>query len=276
MIQNGFSHEEIVSSIKFLSQLNTFYSCFRINIPLLQSGITAEDRVYLSKFHGIPYFVKKPKAGGRFFHPEVSYQRINSLLRQKITINGEKTSEIDILAATLQFLNIALERHASTSILENVLSHEDPYDYFISILNSDDITGRYQEQLINRDDIKTLVYTSIYSLNGSRERNVNRKLHLMGRNYRYSDFVELFPAFFDALLTLNTKFSFPPHVIIYKEDSAYAQGVLQKGCLEEKLPILPLHDSFLTTIRKTRRLKEIMDYVSEKMYGRKLSYKQKY
>ncbi|MEK6829970.1 MAG: hypothetical protein AABY15_07680 [Nanoarchaeota archaeon] len=276
MLENGFSREEFEDSYEFLSKLNEFYSSLELNIPLPQSGITAEDRVQFSRFQGIPYLVKKPKAGGRFFHPEVSYQRIKSSLRQRMTLNGEKTSEVDLSAATLQFLNIALEKNTQISILQSVLSREDPYDYFLSILNSDDVTLRYQEQLIDRDTVKTLLYTAIYSLNGSQENNVNRKLWLMNRNYAYSDFIDFFPEFFDALSALRSGISFPPHIVIFKEESKYAQKVLQKGCLEEKLPILPLHDSFLTTVGNVRNLKEIMDLVSNDMYGRKLAYKQKY
>ena len=88
MTENGFSDEEIQDSVRFLSELNEFYSSLRLDIPLLNSGITNEDRIQLSRFHGIPYLVKKPKAGGRFFHPETSYQRISSSLRQMMTING--------------------------------------------------------------------------------------------------------------------------------------------------------------------------------------------
>ena len=276
MLKNGFSHEEFEDSYRFLLRLNEFYSSLKLDIPLPQSGITAEDRVQLSRFHGIPYLVKKPRAGGRFFHPGVSYQRIKSSLRQRMTINGKKTSEVDLLAATLQFLNIALEKNVSVSILQNVLSREDPYDYFLSVLNSDNVTLRYREQLIDRDSVKTLLYTAIYSLNGSQENNVNRKLWLMGRSYKYSDFTDFFPEFFNALSVLRSQAVFPPHIVIFREESKYAQKVLQRGCLEERLSILPLHDSFLTTVENTKRLKEIIDSVSGEMYGRKLAYKQKY
>ena len=68
----GFSKGDIVEAYKFLKALNGFYSSLRLDIERPQSGITAEDTIQLSRFHGTPYLVKKPKAGGRFFHPEVS------------------------------------------------------------------------------------------------------------------------------------------------------------------------------------------------------------
>lgn len=277
MTESGFSEEEISDSVKFLSELNAFYSSMRLEIPFPQSGITAEDRIQLSKFQGIPYLVKKPKAGGRFFHPGVSYQRISVSLRQMMALNGQKTSEVDLTAATLQFLNIALEKYAPLFAFGNILSNGDPYNYFLSSLNSDDVLLQHREQKIGRDEIKNVIYTVVYSSKEDQENNVNRKLRLMGRNYKHSDFIGLFPEFFNGISMLHSQFeSLPLHMIIFKEESRYAQKVLQRGCLEKMLPILPLHDSFLTTAENTEALKEVMDSASEEMYGRRLAYKRKY
>jgi len=81
MFENGFSNEEINRAICFLEELNKFYLSLRLNIRTLGSGITAEDRIQLSRFNAIPYLVKKAKAGGRFFNPGSSYQRISSPIR---------------------------------------------------------------------------------------------------------------------------------------------------------------------------------------------------
>ncbi|MDP3987173.1 MAG: hypothetical protein Q8P81_03040 [Nanoarchaeota archaeon] len=276
MLENGFSEEDVTDSINFLSELNKFYSFLELGISLPQSGITAEDRVQMSRFHGIPYLVKKPRAGGRFFHPEVSYQRISPTFRRTMTINGEQTSEIDISAATLQFLNIALEDHTSASIRDSVLEREDPYDYFLSILNSENVGRQYQEQQMARDAVKELVYTAIYSQNGSQEKNVDRKLRLMNRNYRCKDLVDFFPEFFEGVSELHSNVPLPLYAVIFREESRYAQRVLERGCLEERIPILPIHDSFITGESNLRDLMDIMDAVSEEMYGRRLKHKQKY
>jgi len=78
MDENGFSQKEIKEAEEFLEQLNEYYSKIRLNIKLPNSGLTAKDRIQLSRFHGIPFLVKKPMAGGRFYHPETSYQTINA------------------------------------------------------------------------------------------------------------------------------------------------------------------------------------------------------
>jgi hypothetical protein len=193
-----------------------------------------------------------------------------------MTINGKKTSEIDIVAATLQFLNVALEKYASKSLRNTVLSNQDPYQYFLSVLNSEEFMFQYREQPMERDNVKKLLYTVIYSSNGDQKKNVNRKLRTMGRNYKHSDLVQTFPDFFNAISKLEAKVKTPLHRVIFREESEYAHRVLQKGCLEERLPILPLHDSFITTSSKVNNLKEVMDYTSESLYGRNLLYKQKY
>lgn len=130
MTEFGFSEEDINDSYKFLHALNDFYSTLRVGIPIPASGITMEDRVNLARFHETPFLVKKPKAGGRFYHPGSSFQRIPSALREKLTINGKKTSEVDIRVATLQFLGIVLKKHTGNTLLNTLLLYEDPYEFF--------------------------------------------------------------------------------------------------------------------------------------------------
>jgi hypothetical protein len=276
MFENGFTREEIESSFNFLSELNKFYSTLKLNIAIPNSGISSKDRVQLSRFHGRPYLVKKPKAGGRFFHPETSYQRINSSLRQLITINDEKSCEFDIVAATLQFLNIGLEKKGIGSIAETVLSHQDPFQYFLSVVNSNYFMLTNNERPMDRDDLKLLVYTAMYSTKEKRKFNVSNKLKKMGRSYGYKEFAREFPCFFNTLKNADASFDMPLHMLIYREESRYAQRVLTKGCLEQSIPIIPIHDSFMTPTKNSKSLKSIMEEVSLELYGKILEYKQKY
>jgi len=276
MEECGFTKQEIQDSYTFLDELNKFYSALKINLSSPRSGITAEDRVYLSGIHGRPFLVKKPHAGGRFFHPGFSYQRMSSSLRPLITINGERTCEFDLSAATLQFLNICFERETTESLQESILHNGDPYQYFLSELNNPNFLIEYEERPTERDDIKTIVYTMIFSPVNRQRSNVNRRLRLMGRNYDHPTLVSYFPEFFNALTALCNGKNVPLHMPIFREESRFTQAVLQKGCLEERLPILPLHDSFITTETNSKRLGEILDSVSEGLYGRRLTYKQKY
>lgn len=276
MKECGFSDKEIADACDFLSELNKFYSSLRLDISMPYTGLTAEDRIRLSRFHAIPFLVKKPKTGGRFFQPGPSYQRINSVFRQMMTINSEQTSEIDLAAATIQFLNIALISHSLDSLEGSVLSHEDPYDYFLSTLNSPYFLDQFDEEPTGRETLKDLLYTAIYSTKTRQKSNVNRKLRLMEKRYRHNALVSNFPEFFTALSELRSAAGLPLHMVINREESKYAQEILQTGCLERRLPILPLHDSFITTASNHDQLEEIMDTVSESMYGKKLSHKRKY
>lgn len=274
MHEYGFTDEEIRDSEAFLYRLNRFYSRVTVGISIPDSGITLQDRIHLTKFHGTPFLVKKPKAGGRFFNPGSSWQRIASSLRRLITINGENTSEVDISAATLQFLGIALEYQLSNPTVTNMFSQDDPYQYFLERLNS----GAEKEgrEKIDRDDVKTLVYTTVFSAKNRQKSSLAHKLKILGLPYRHSDISELFPEFFEALEDLKTNLEPPPHVVIFREESRYAQKVLEKACLELALPVIPIHDSFMSPKRDMSKLKKIMDGVSKELYERKLKYKVKY
>lgn len=276
MADHGFTSDEIRDAGSFLAKLNKFYSQFRLDISMPHSGITADDRVKLSRFHAIPYLVKKPKAGGRYFHPESSYQRVPSALRRLMTINGERSSEIDLTAAVIQFIGVALRKHKLPTIDDTVLSYDDPYQYFLSYLNSFRAFNEYGEQSFEREALKTILYTAIYSSPEKEARHVNSKFRRMRRSYKHKDFVQLFPEFFNALSGLRAATSMPLHMVVYREESRYAQEVLQRGCLEQRLPILPLHDSFLTTTAHAEDLMRVMDEASKRMFGMQLRYRQKY
>ncbi len=274
MVECGYESEEINKIKKFLGELNKFYSSIRVELKMPQSGIAVKDRIQLANFHSVPFLVAKPLAGGRFFHPETSYQRINSVLRPMLTINGAYTAEIDISAATLQFLNIALENKGNGSIAD-ILDRSDPYNYFSSELNSSCNLNREGWHEVDRDTLKSLIYTLIYSPGESRGRNLNYKLRNIGHSARYMDFVEIFPEFFEALDSLRES-EFPVHMLINREESTYARSVLEKGCLVKGFPILPLHDSFIVQHETVGDLENIMDESSRELYGRQLRYKRKF
>ena len=276
MDEFGFSEDDIEDSYKFLYALNDFYSDLQLEVPIPASGITIEDRVNLAKFHGTPFLVKKPRAGGRFHHPESSYQRIERSLRRKLTINGEATSEVDISAATLQFLGIALEDHIDTPVFSEIFSHEDPYQYFLEKLNGTFGRVDTDDGFIQREDLKTILYTLIYSSKRAQENSVNRKLRRLGIHCKHSELEFLFPEFFAAVDVLKTEMDFDPHVVIFKEESKYAQKVLERACLELGLPMIPIHDAFVTTPPNVPELQEVMDEASERLYGRTLAHKVKY
>ena len=101
-----------------------------------------------------------------------------------MTINGERTSEIDLSAATLQFLNIVLEQQSLESI-DTLLDNEDPYDYFLSTINSSEFLDNYREgKPVEREDLKTILYTAIYSSQNKEAAHVNRNLRLMKKRFK--------------------------------------------------------------------------------------------
>jgi hypothetical protein len=269
----GYEDEEIRTIRTFLESLNAFYSSLRVAISMPESGITAEDRLHLSKFHGIPFLRVRPHAGGRFFHPESSYQRTSAVLRRTLTINDEPTTEIDLSAATLQFMNIALQAHDVGSLEDAVLNHDDPYTYFLELLNSSFVSG---DIAMDRDTLKQVLYTAIYSTSAREPGNVNHKLQRLGFSYRHADLVSWFPEFFTALSALRTSTGRPLHMVINAEESRYCRRVLESSCLEAGFPVLPLHDSFITTQSSGQRLLHVMEETSRRLYGRRLSYKIKH
>jgi hypothetical protein len=287
LIENGFSRTEVFEIESLQDKLNDFYSTIRLNIVLPYSGITAEDRIDLSRFNAVPHLQFRPKAGGRLFQsgPGSSYQRISSNLRPFLTIDGEKIIELDITAATLQFLNVSLEKLLGYSPLSKAGLSEDPYQYFLDKINSktfknypDDIKD--EECYTSRDDLKNVLYTIIYSTLNSQEKNVNRRLRVMGKKYYYSDLKKEFPRFFELMSDLKSRplidgKLYPAHIAINKEESRFAREVLKRGCLEERFVILPIHDSFISTKSNSEKLEKIVRQVSSDFYGYVLPYKYK-
>jgi hypothetical protein len=272
MYEHGFSDEEVRDSETFLKALNAFYSNVEVGLQMPLSGISVEDRVHLARFHQTPFLVKKPKAGGRFHHPGSSYQRIASSLRHLLTINGGRTSEVDITAATLQFLGIVLEKELLNPVVSDMFSQGDPYQYFLEGIDGE--LGSVGE--VSREDVKTLVYTTVYSDKKKQKGNLAHKLRMLGIPIKHFSFVNLFSDFFDALAELKEKLDVPPHMAIFKEEARYAQKVLEIGCLEKHIPIIPIHDSFIVRRRNRSKLTDLLDFVAEGFYGKKLTYKIKY
>lgn len=276
MEECGYSQDEIEREIEFLKELNCFYSEQRIGLEIPNSGITAEDRVDLSRLHAIPFLRTKPFAGGRLFHPESSYQRMSSSLRPLMTLNEERTAEIDLSAATLQFINIALERGQKPPI-SPFQQLDDPYQYFIREINSRLGWTRPDWRALDREEIKKVLYTIIYSDEKKEKSNLNFRLSKMRTSMRYGDFQKMYPEFFEGIANLREiSEGNPLHIPINKGESDYAKEVLKRGCLDEEIPILPIHDSFITTRDNVRNLERIMNETSIDMFGRKLKHKIKY
>jgi hypothetical protein len=277
MIRSGYSEEETKQISDFMKRLNTFYSDVRVNLDMPSSGINAEDRINLARIHTIPFLVVKPLAGGRMFHPESSYQRISSPLRKRLTINGEKTAELDLRAATLQFLDKVLEKKGLEQINYTILSNPDPYFYFLNRINDPSNLARDGWIKMDRDSVKNLVYTSIFSSKKEEGSNLSYKLRNLGSSATHKEFVGLFPEFFRSLEALReSTMGTPLHMIINREESGYARSVLETGCMGERIPILPLHDSFITTASHVHDLERVMNDTAKRLYGRELLYKRKY
>ena len=289
-LEEGVEAQEFGEASGLLKDLNNFYASVKVNLEIPSSGITYTDKIDLSRFNSIPHFQCKPLAGNRLFHsgPGSSYQSISSNLRPFLTINGEKTTEIDISASTLQFLNLALEKHTGKAPMSKfTLSNGDPYEYFLERINSPDFKKMHnQTEDINRDSLKSLLYTLTYSSINSQERHVNRYLKLNFQNYRYSDLKEKFPEFFQCVEDIKSipldndgedgaKY-FPAHWLIFSEEARYAREVLKRGCLDENKVIIPLHDSFITTERLYPDLERIVKEVSMELYGYALAHKRKF
>ena len=281
--ENGFSRAEAHEIEDLQTKLNEHYRSARLSIAVPESGITSEDMIDLSRFNAILHLQHRPRAGGRFFQvgPGSSYQRISSSLRHFLTINGEKVSEIDLSASVLLFTNVVSEKYFGhpSAVKKNLIP--DPYQYFLGIINSDSFRDKYKPNHdISRDYLKELLYTLIFSPSNSQERSVNRKLRLVGQSYSHEDLRSEFEDFFGLISHIKTKplikeQILPPHIVIYQEESRFAREVLRRGCLEEGLLVLPIHDSFITTKGDFSKLESIVCDVAEDLYGYVLPYKKK-
>jgi hypothetical protein len=296
------------------------------------------------RFEQNPYLIKSAKAGGRFFNPNCSYQNISTELRKLLLINDEKTAEIDLSAASLQFLNIAIKKYYSghkglndqlnldnffirdfspekylkelseifklreenndpndeifinviwnrdsatfkkdflenalytVSYLKQIINFSDPYEFFLKRINSEERGLFKLEEDLTRDNIKELIYTLIFSQKEKEKNNINRKIRELGKEFDYDRFNYGFKDFFGALKFFKNNVEVP-HIGIFKEESNYAQKVLEEGCLKQEIPILPLHDSFIVPISKIDNLEEIIVKTSTDLYGKPLLYKRKY
>jgi hypothetical protein len=226
-------------------------------------------------------------SGGRLFHSGAgsSYQRISGNLRPFLKINRKETIEIDITAATIQFLSVVSKKYLGKNLLsKRYLSFEDPYQFFLTRLNSDSFQMQYgQNEQISRDSLKNIIYTLAYSPSRFEKSYVNRCLRLLGQRYSYLDLKDEFPEFCELIHKL--KFiplpecgdkNHPSYLLIFKEESRYAREVLKRGCLDEKFPILPLHDSFITPKDCYSKLEKIICDVSKDLYGHVLMHKRKF
>jgi hypothetical protein len=273
MVEAGFSADEIRDALNFMLRLNSFYSSIRLDIDTPISGLSEEDRIRLQrKFHGIPFLVKRPRAGGRLFHPESSYQGLGSVLRSRMRIDGQKVAEFDLSASVLQFLDIC----TGGRIGINFENGKDPYTFFLDVLGSDRFFGVWGDQSMSREDLKDILYTAIFSSQKRQRAQVNRRMRFNGRKCTANGLEDEFPAFFTALAELKTDTGRPVHQVVFREETRYAERVLQKGCLERGIPILPVHDSFITQERRALELEEVMNESSIELYGKELLYKRKY
>jgi hypothetical protein len=203
LIKNNIDVNESRKIETFLNDLNEYYFSLRVNLKVPLSGIIAEDRIDLTRFNSIPHFNYKPFAGNRLFHsgPGSSYQRISSNLRPFLKINGEETTEIDISASTIQFLNIILEKYTGSAPMSKyALSQGDPYEYFLTRINSPNFNGaRGKEINLDRDSFKNLIYTLIYSTLNTQKAHINRHLRLGHLNFFMMTWKKSFLNFLNVL-----------------------------------------------------------------------------
>lgn len=277
---HGFTDGEVLWIAETCDLLNNFYSSQRVGLKVPNSGVTADDILNLTRFNSIPHFQYKPRSGGRLFHsgPGSSYQSLSSSLRPFLTINGEKTTEIDISAATIQFAGNVSTSETYDDSTAKIFRICDPYQHFLDSMNA---MGSGE---IDRNALKDILYTLVYSKKNSERRNVNRRLKLMGQPFGYSDIETHFPNFFKLLEDVKAVplpdgengELFSPHQIIFKEESRYARGVLRRCCLEEGFPVLPLHDSFIAPRSNSSDLERVMKDVSTEYYDYVMSYKRKF
>jgi len=280
MEENGFTNGEVLWINSIVNQLNEFYSDHRVSLAIPNSGVSADDKINLARFNSVPHFQYRPKAGARMFHsgPGSSYQSLSSSLRPFLRINGEETTEIDIAAATIQFAGAVSADETYDDTAAKVFRIKDPYQHFLGTMDSLNMGN------MDRETLKEVLYTLIYSPKKSERSNVNRKLRLLEQEFNHDDLERVFPDFFKILDDIKSVELpdgeegqlYEPHQIIFKEESRYAREVLRRCCLQQGFPVLPLHDSFIAPRKNSSELEEAMEDVSMEYYDYIMSYKTKF
>jgi len=214
----------------------------------------------------------------------VFYDSLNQLAKLKYSTHIWFDKERDSKDALDELLK--LEKIDKKHSFKDIVSQRDPYEFFLARLNSEEFQNKHKEETkIERDSLKELIYTLVYSSYEKQKNHVNRKLRLQKRNFTHDDFMTEFPQL-DNLINRFSSLNIetynilgikeiktrPLHTIVFKEESEYAREVLKEACLNQNFPVLPIHDSFITTRKNTEKLEKIMNETSEKLFGYVLPY----
>ncbi|MFP4402009.1 MAG: hypothetical protein ACLFPL_02155 [Candidatus Nanoarchaeia archaeon] len=234
------------------SQLNEFYSNeVRLSLPSQVLGAPSNWEELLRNFHSIPFLRPSENSGGRLFHKGVSYQMVPKSLRSKLEINGNSTTERDISSAALRFLYLT-GKDSNIEFPQELVTSDDAYEIFI-------------QQDLSREEAKGLTYALIFSSKDKEERAVTRKLQ---SNERFRDSEDLkmrIPHFFEALDAYK-QIHKAPHLPLFAKETQFTREVIRR-CLNTEVPILPIHDSYITQRSREGDLVEILTQSQQELYG---------
>ena len=235
-----------------ISRLNRFYSDnVRLSLPFSIMGAPANWGELCRNFQSIPFLKPSEKSGGRLFQQGVGYQMIPKRFREELTINGDKTSEIDISAAALRFLYLS-GKDFGIDFPNQIILNEDSYTIFSEI-------G------VSRDLAKELTYALVFSSKEKEERAVKRKLHSNERFRNRDDLAMVMPEFFEALEAYKEIHS-APHIPLFTKETEFTREVLRRS-LDKELVLLPIHDSYITTTNRFEDFQRILREAQTHLYG---------
>jgi hypothetical protein len=183
------------------------------------------------------------------------WQQIGSKQRNRIHINGAPTVEVDFRAMHINIL----------SLEKGVALDGDPYDLTEVVLEG-------VERRVQRGYLKTLVLTAI---NARSERAAyqafrdNYPADDPARRFRNSDLKRLLDAFGDKTPQLDGMLFSDQGIRLMNLDARIAGEVLAAS-VNENMPILCVHDSFIVDYRRARRLHFLMARSSRRVVGRVL------
>jgi len=221
-------------------------------------GARAGDRIRVSFFPGAKFVRRVFSRGdwncnGRFYGGW--WQQIGSELRKHIHINGVPTVEVDFKALHVNILS-----------LENGAELDgDPYD----------LTDGFLEGVDRKDQrgyLKSLVLTAINAANDRAAYQAFRDGYPAkdrAKGFRNTDLERLLNAFIERTPQLRGTLFNDQGIRLMNVDSRIAEGVL-KAAVEQNLPVLCVHDSFIVDYRQVKPLKALMARESERVVGHPL------
>ena len=220
----------------------------RINEHINKYKVTIFNRPVRIRYYRVFNHSDEFNEGGRFYS---FFQNIRSKRRPELKINGTDTTEIDYKSIHPQLLYLK----ATGSLMEG-----DPY----TVAGHEEYRKIYKKVLmilINSNNIGSCKRAIILALRNEGIKDIKADVFIQNMKDKHTQIAK----YFHSGEGLRLQFI----------DSKIAEYIMLKS-VDLGIPILGIHDSFITTVNNEEILTELMDEACLKIIGKKLKYEKKY